>query len=213
MTTPTGQLAIKDIAAVADVSRAAVSNWRARHDDFPQPTQDSPQRRPLFDLQEVITWLKKKDLLPEGADKKQAALALTAAANELRVADFDAISATTLMLYLLALRKQANSTKSDSTWQQVCTVTTTDNFIHALEQTPAPAGLDVATVLPWGQIEHKLRPSLTHSLELGAAVTSALLAAPTPCLRNYSARLRPPPLLQGRRFSTRPAASAELSST
>ena len=84
MTTPTGQLAIKDIAAVADVSRAAVSNWRARHDDFPQPTQDSPQRRPLFDLQEVITWLKKKDLLPEGADKKQAALALTAAANELR---------------------------------------------------------------------------------------------------------------------------------
>jgi type I restriction-modification system methylase len=167
MTTPTGQLAIKDIAAVADVSRAAVSNWRARHDDFPQPTQDSPQRRPLFNLQEVITWLKKKDLLPEGADKKQAALAFTAAANELRVADFDAISATTLMLYLLALRKQANSTKSDSTWQQVCTVTTTGNFIHALEQTPAPAGLDVATVLPWGQIEHKLSDGSVVNLLAG----------------------------------------------
>ena len=167
MTTPTGQLAIRDIAAVADVSRAAVSNWRARHDDFPQPTPDSPQRRPLFDLQEVITWLKKKDLLPEGADKKQAALALTAAANELRAADFDAISATTLMLYLLALRKQANSTKSDSTWQQVCAAATTGNFIHALQQTPAPAGLDVATVLPWGQIEHKLSDESVVNLLAG----------------------------------------------
>lgn len=155
MTTPTGQLAIKDIAAVADVSRAAVSNWRARHEDFPQPAPDSPPRRPLFDLHEVITWLKNKDLLPESAEKKQATLALAAAANELRAAHFDAMSAATLPLYLLALRKQA-STCDDSTWQQICTVATTGGLIHVLEQTPAPAGIDAATALPWDQIERNL---------------------------------------------------------
>lgn len=167
MTTPTGQLAIKDIAAVAGVSRAAVSNWRARHDDFPQPTPDSPQRRPLFDLQEVVTWLKHKDLLPEGADKKQAMLALTATANELRAAHFDAISATTLALYLLALRKQASSAKDDASWQRVCAAATTGDLIHALEQTPAPAGLDAATALPWDQIERNLSDESVVNLLVG----------------------------------------------
>lgn len=166
MTTPAGQLAIKDIAAVAGVSRAAVSNWRARHEDFPQPTPDSPQRRPLFDLQEVVTWLKNKDLLPEGADKKQAMLALTAAANELRAAHFDAMSAATLALYLLALRKQA-STCDDSTWRQVYTVATTGGLSHALEQAPAPAGLDAATALPWDQIERNLSDESVVNLLAG----------------------------------------------
>ena len=167
MTTPTGQLAIKDIAAVADVSRAAVSNWRARHEDFPQPTPDSPPRRPLFDLQEVITWLKNKDLLPEGADKKQAMLALTAAANELRAAHFDAISAATLALYLLALQKRANSAKDDTAWQQVFAATTTGDLSHALEQTPAPAGLDAATALPWDQIGRNLSDESVVNLLAG----------------------------------------------
>ena len=133
MTTPTGQLAIKDIATLADVTRAAVSNWRARHDDFPQPTLDSPPRRPLFDLQEILAWLKSKDLLPEDAEKKQAELALTAAVNKLRAAHIDPISATTLALYLLSLRKQADTGQDGSDWQHVRAATTTGDLIQVLE--------------------------------------------------------------------------------
>lgn len=167
MTTPTGQLAIKDIAALADVTRAAVSNWRARHDDFPQPTPDSPPRRPLFDLQEILAWLKNKDLLPEDAEKKQAELALTAAANELRASHIDPISATTLSLYLLALRKQADPDQDDSNWQQVRAATTTGDLIEALEQAPAPAGLDGATILPWAQIKERLSDESAANLVAG----------------------------------------------
>lgn len=165
--TPTGQLAIKDIAALADVTRAAVGNWRARHDDFPQPTPDSPPRRPLFDLQEILAWLKSKDLLPEDAEKKQAELALTAAANELRAAHIDPISATTLALYLLALRKQTDTGHAGSSWQQVRTATTTGDLIQALEQAPVPAGLDGATMLPWSQIRDLLADESAANMVAG----------------------------------------------
>lgn len=167
MTTPTGQLAIKDVAALADVTRAAVSNWRARHEDFPQPTPDSPPRRPLFDLQEILAWLKNKDLLPENAEKKQAEIALTAAANELRASHIDPISATTLALYLLALRKQADTSQDDSDWQQIRAATTTGDLIQALEQAPAPARLDGATILPWAQIKDLLSDESAANLVAG----------------------------------------------
>src|SRR5690606_34966605 len=38
------------------VGRAAVSNWRRRHDDFPRPVGGSPTS-PTFDLAEVRAWL------------------------------------------------------------------------------------------------------------------------------------------------------------
>lgn len=169
MTTPTGQLAIKDIATLANVTRAAVSNWRARHDDFPQPTPDSPPRRPLFDLQEILDWLKGKDLLPKDAEKKQVKLALTAAANELRTSHIDPISATMLALYLLALRKQGETGQGDSGWQQVHAATTTSDFIQALEQAPAPADIDATTVLPWDQISELLSDESVTNLVEGIA--------------------------------------------
>ncbi|MGV3153122.1 MULTISPECIES: HsdM family class I SAM-dependent methyltransferase [unclassified Corynebacterium] len=167
MNTPSGQLTIKDVAVVADVTRAAVSNWRARHEDFPQPTPDSPPRRPLFDLQEILAWLKSKDLLPKGAEKKRAELALTAAANELRAAHIDPISATTLALYLLALRKQTDTGHDSSGWQQVRTAATTGDLIQALEQAPVPAGLDGATMLPWAQIRDLLADESAANLVAG----------------------------------------------
>ena len=51
-----GQLTLVDIAAIAGVSRAAVSNWRSRHASFPQPIAERG-RSPLFDAQEVLRWL------------------------------------------------------------------------------------------------------------------------------------------------------------
>lgn len=45
-----------EIARLAGVTRAAVSNWRRRYDDFPKPAGGGVNS-PLFDLAEVQSWL------------------------------------------------------------------------------------------------------------------------------------------------------------
>ncbi|GHH68789.1 SAM-dependent methyltransferase [Streptosporangium violaceochromogenes] len=47
-----------DIARLASVGRAAVSNWRRRHDDFPQPVGGTTSS-PLFSLPQVAAWLRR----------------------------------------------------------------------------------------------------------------------------------------------------------
>lgn len=47
-----------DIARLAGVGRAAVSNWRRRHDDFPQPVGGTANQ-PLFLLRQVEAWLRR----------------------------------------------------------------------------------------------------------------------------------------------------------
>lgn len=47
-----------DIARLVDVGRAAVSNWRRRHEDFPQPVGGTASS-PLFSLHEVEDWLRR----------------------------------------------------------------------------------------------------------------------------------------------------------
>lgn len=49
-------VAAYDIARLADVGRAAVSNWRRRYSDFPQPVGGSTAS-PLYALPEVEAWL------------------------------------------------------------------------------------------------------------------------------------------------------------
>ncbi|MFJ8344811.1 N-6 DNA methylase [Streptomyces sp. NPDC094153] len=57
---PAGSLVTgSEIARLAGVTRAAVSNWRRRYDDFPAPTGGGVSS-PLFDLAEVKTWLDKQ---------------------------------------------------------------------------------------------------------------------------------------------------------
>jgi SAM-dependent methyltransferase len=53
-----------DIARLADVGRTAVSNWRRRYADFPQPVGGTPAS-PLFALTEVEAWLRVQDKLLE----------------------------------------------------------------------------------------------------------------------------------------------------
>lgn len=48
-----------EIARLAGVTRAAVSNWRRRYDDFPAPAGNGANS-PLFDLAEVQAWLDKQ---------------------------------------------------------------------------------------------------------------------------------------------------------
>ncbi|TDC05119.1 SAM-dependent methyltransferase [Nonomuraea longispora] len=47
-----------DIARLAGVGRAAVSNWRRRHDDFPAPVGGTANQ-PLFSLRQVESWLRR----------------------------------------------------------------------------------------------------------------------------------------------------------
>ncbi|WP_049559187.1 HsdM family class I SAM-dependent methyltransferase [Nonomuraea sp. SBT364] len=47
-----------DIARLAGVGRAAVSNWRRRHDDFPAPIGGTANQ-PLFSLPQVEEWLRR----------------------------------------------------------------------------------------------------------------------------------------------------------
>ncbi|ODU04409.1 MAG: hypothetical protein ABS81_10170 [Pseudonocardia sp. SCN 72-86] len=47
-----------DIARLGGVSRAAVSNWRRRHPDFPRPVDGTPAS-PRYDLVDVEDWLRR----------------------------------------------------------------------------------------------------------------------------------------------------------
>ncbi|WP_433287800.1 N-6 DNA methylase [Pseudonocardia sp. CA-142604] len=49
-----------EIARLAEVTRAAVSNWRRRYPDFPAPAGGT-DRNPLFALSEVDAWLTRHD--------------------------------------------------------------------------------------------------------------------------------------------------------
>ncbi|AQU68154.1 hypothetical protein BBN63_19980 [Streptomyces niveus] len=53
-----------DIARLAGVGRATVSNWRRRHADFPTPTGGS-DTSPTFSLATVESWLRERGKLPE----------------------------------------------------------------------------------------------------------------------------------------------------
>ncbi|MEU6086712.1 N-6 DNA methylase [Streptomyces sp. NPDC047085] len=59
-----------EIARLAGVTRAAVSNWRRRYDDFPTPAGGGANS-PLFDLAEVQAWL---DRQRKGQDVSQEVL-------------------------------------------------------------------------------------------------------------------------------------------
>ncbi|MER5396968.1 N-6 DNA methylase [Streptomyces sp. NPDC002599] len=48
-----------EISRIAGVTRATVSNWRRRHDDFPAPSAGT-ETSPLYDLPAVQTWLQRR---------------------------------------------------------------------------------------------------------------------------------------------------------
>lgn len=54
--TPSAQVTAAEISRIAGVTRATVSNWRRRHEDFPAPTGGTDSS-PLYDLEEVRAWL------------------------------------------------------------------------------------------------------------------------------------------------------------
>ncbi|MDW3846317.1 N-6 DNA methylase [Micromonospora sp. BRA006-A] len=60
----TATITAAEIARLAGVGRAAVSNWRKRHADFPAPVAGTAAS-PEFDLTQVEQWLRGQGKLPE----------------------------------------------------------------------------------------------------------------------------------------------------
>ncbi|MFF6802908.1 N-6 DNA methylase [Streptomyces sp. NPDC012616] len=56
MSQPSAQVTAAEISRIAGVTRATVSNWRRRHDDFPVPSGGTDSS-PLYDLEAVRAWL------------------------------------------------------------------------------------------------------------------------------------------------------------
>lgn len=81
-----GTVTAAEIGRIAGVSRAAVSNWRKRHDDFPKPVGGTTTS-PSFSLAEVEAWLRAKRELEEVRPEEQLWQRIRAASEELNLAE------------------------------------------------------------------------------------------------------------------------------
>jgi hypothetical protein len=95
-----GLVGPSDIADIAGVSRSAVSNWRKRAEDFPDPVPGT-SAKPLFSREAVNEWLMKRGHVPR-ADHGETGI--WAAMNALR-AELSADDAAELILSLACARK------------------------------------------------------------------------------------------------------------
>ncbi|WP_243713095.1 N-6 DNA methylase [Actinomadura sp. 6K520] len=92
-----------DIARLAAVGRAAVSNWRRRHDDFPQPVGGTAVS-PTFSLAEVEAWLRGQGKLADSPVRERVWQTLRGAAyGDVELADVLAFAGA-FLLYLRADR-------------------------------------------------------------------------------------------------------------
>jgi hypothetical protein len=88
-----------DIARLAGVGRAAVSNWRRRHDDFPQPVGGTAAS-PAFSWQQVEGWLATQGKIAKAPIEERVWQELRAYGDESRLADVTvAAGAFLLMLH------------------------------------------------------------------------------------------------------------------
>lgn len=116
-------VAPSDIAEMAGVSRAAVSNWRKRNDDFPELAGGAPAK-PLFARAEVVVWLNSHDYrVQEDSGEGLVWAALNALRGSLRPDE-----TAHLLLALACARKLSGQEGSDgpsSAW---------NDLLHAIEK-------------------------------------------------------------------------------
>jgi N-6 DNA Methylase len=75
-----------EIARLAGVGRAAVSNWRRRHEDFPRPAGGT-ETSPTFRLEDVELWLRDQGKLRDAAGFDRLWQQLEAWRGDLRITD------------------------------------------------------------------------------------------------------------------------------
>src|SRR5882762_9618404 len=82
-----------DIARLVDVGRAAVSNWRRRYEDFPEPVGGTASS-PLFSLPEIEEWLRRNGKAYRVALADRVWQRLRAGSDDLRLGDLVALAGT-----------------------------------------------------------------------------------------------------------------------
>jgi SAM-dependent methyltransferase/predicted DNA-binding transcriptional regulator AlpA len=98
-------LTAADIARMAGVTRATVSNWRRRHADFPEPTGGTGAS-PAYDRADVEAWLATRRILPEPSRGERLWRAVLDEAVEAELGGVVTLAA-------LALSGQATGTSPD----------------------------------------------------------------------------------------------------
>ncbi|MFI0348928.1 N-6 DNA methylase [Actinomadura sp. 9N407] len=83
---PDATVTAADIARLAGVGRAAVSNWRRRHDDFPEPVGGTATS-PSFSLSEIREWLGAQGKLERESSGEHLWQDLRRAADQVPLAD------------------------------------------------------------------------------------------------------------------------------
>jgi hypothetical protein len=144
-----GLVGPSDIADMAGVSRSAVSNWRKRAGDFPNPVGGSPAK-PLFSRGEVTEWLVRHGYAPR-ADHGETGT--WAAMNALR----DELSADDAAEFILSL---------------ACARKLTDQRLAGSHGGMQWADL---TLLPPGDLEHQLLELFTQLDPAGDLLCSEVL--------------------------------------
>lgn len=106
-------VAPSDIAELARVSRAAVSNWRKReHLKFPKPVEGTASR-PLFDKAEVVAWLRSQGKSVQANVER----ALWESSNVLRGAL--SIEEATELIVTLACLRAVSEDAGDGMWRRL----------------------------------------------------------------------------------------------
>ncbi len=118
---PPAGVAAAQVARMAGVARGAVSNWRRRYPDFPEPVGGTPAR-PTFSLPEVEAWLSANGKLTAMSPTDRLWQELRAYSDEWRLAETLADVAAFLSFlelgYLVA--------GSRSTWEDLATLPDAD---------------------------------------------------------------------------------------
>lgn len=110
-----GRLSSSDIARMVDMRPSAVSNWRRRaNTGFPKPvaTKDG---RPLFDYDQVVKWLKRKEIKYKDIGLEQGMWMFLERWRD----GADPVGAASAMLWAMCLRVVADDYGLSSRWKNL----------------------------------------------------------------------------------------------
>ncbi|MEV6985221.1 N-6 DNA methylase [Sphaerisporangium sp. NPDC051017] len=131
-----------DIARLADVGRAAVSNWRRRYDDFPQPVGGTAAS-PLFSLPEVEDWLRRNGKSYEMSLGDRVWQRLRASGDDLRLGERVGCAGA----FLLYLRRDPGGWKG---------LARAPELVEPLPEAAATAVADLPVPVAWDLIDARL---------------------------------------------------------
>ena len=155
-----------EIARLAGVGPAAVSNWRRRHDDFPQPVGGS-DRSPRFRLAEVEAWLAAHGRDLDVGPDLRLWHALDAVRDNTSLADATAVVGS--LLFYLRLHPDTPIPDDDDGWSGL--------LADAAQVTPHPPPVvDVAQVRPLLHTVHEVATESGAAAEAFEGLVSHVLA-------------------------------------